>query len=279
MTKFKIGVLVLIVMALGACNLINSKKTIDVKPGLSLNIIKTSDKGTLIKENDPMAVYVIMYDSAFKVIKDFGLNPTATANKNMWGFMYPALLKLKVGDSAILNFKADSLFGPQMPPNFKAGDKINFSVKIISKEQIDAMAKNAEASNETAIKKYFADNNITNAIRTPEGLYYSIEKEGTGPIPAAGQKVVVNYTGKLLDGKVFDSNVLKENNHVEPFEFELGKGRVIPGWDLAFSLLKKGTKGTLVIPSQLAYGEQPPPGSIILPNSCLVFDVELLDVK
>jgi FKBP-type peptidyl-prolyl cis-trans isomerase len=81
-----------------------------------------------------------------------------------------------------------------------------------------------------------------------------------------------------LDGKIFDSNVLPENGHVQPFEFPVGQGRVIQGWDKGFMLFNKGTKATLFIPSKLAYGPNGA-GELIKPNSCLIFEVELIDFK
>ena len=111
------------------------------------------------------------------------------------------------------------------------------------------------------------------AVTTASGLKYVITQEGTGDAtPEKGQIITAHYTGKLLDGSVFDSSV--ERN--EPFETPIGVGGVIKGWDEAFPQMKKGEKRTLIIPSDLAYGEQ---GfyDLIPPNATLVFEVELLD--
>ena len=93
-----------------------------------------------------------------------------------------------------------------------------------------------------------------------------------------GDKVSVNYTGKTMDGKAFDSNVDPQFQHVQPFEFTVGQGMVIKGWDEGFTIFKKGSKGTLYIPSPLAYGANSPDPSRIPVNGILIFDVELLDV-
>ena len=108
-------------------------------------------------------------------------------------------------------------------------------------------------------------------------MYYVITQAGTGEKPKTGQTVIANYTGKLLNGTKFDSNMEEAFHHVSPFSFALGQHMVITGWDLGFALLNKGAKATLYIPSNLAYGEN---GQGPIPaNSPLIFDVELVDIK
>lgn len=107
---------------------------------------------------------------------------------------------------------------------------------------------------------------------TASGLQYYDVVEGDGPSPEEGQLVTVHYTGWLEDGTQFDSSVQRG----EPFTFPLGQGEVIQGWDEGVATMKVGGKRQLVIPSDLAYGEQGRPG--IPPDSTLIFDVELLDI-
>ncbi|MBP8252706.1 MAG: FKBP-type peptidyl-prolyl cis-trans isomerase [Herpetosiphon sp.] len=109
---------------------------------------------------------------------------------------------------------------------------------------------------------------------TDSGLRYEDHEIGTGVQPQRGQIVVVHYTGTLTDGRKFDSS--RDRN--EPFEFVLGMGQVIKGWDEGLASMNVGGKRTLYIPYQLAYGERGIPG-VIPAKSELVFDVELLDVK
>ena len=109
-------------------------------------------------------------------------------------------------------------------------------------------------------------------VTLPSGLQYKVLKEGTGPIPTASDTVVTNYTGKLINGKVFDSSVQRG----EPATFPVNG--VIPGWTEALQKMKVGSKWELVIPADLAYGERGA-GQAIAPNSVLIFELELLEVK
>jgi len=113
---------------------------------------------------------------------------------------------------------------------------------------------------------------------TASGLQYNDTVEGDGACPKKGQTCVMHYTGWLWDGqakgKKFDSSV----DRGEPFEFALGVGHVIKGWDEGVSTMKIGGKRTLIIPAALGYGSRGA-GGVIPPNATLCFDVELLGVK
>ena len=125
--------------------------------------------------------------------------------------------------------------------------------------------------NIAAGKKFMEENALNKSVyQTKSGLQYKIVKKGNGKKPKATDKVKVHYTGKLLDGKVFDSSVERG----QPAEFFLNQ--VIPGWTEGLQLMDIGSKYTLYIPYTLGYGEQPM-GSIP-PGSTLIFDVELLDI-
>lgn len=99
--------------------------------------------------------------------------------------------------------------------------------------------------------------------------------EGTGNSPVHGQTVVVHYTGWLTDGKKFDSSVDRD----EPFEFQIGVGQVIQGWDEGVLTMKVGGKRKLTIPPEMAYGARDVGNGLIPANSTLIFEVELLDLK
>jgi len=136
-------------------------------------------------------------------------------------------------------------------------------------------ADEAKAAEPSLIQQYLKDNKIT-AKPTASGLYYVEKVKGKGPLAKAGDKVKVHYTGKLFNGKVFDSSL--ERKPSTPYEFTLGQQQVIPGWDEGIALMSAGGKATLVIPSKLAYGERGA-GSDIKPFSPLVFDVELISIS
>lgn len=109
---------------------------------------------------------------------------------------------------------------------------------------------------------------------TDSGLKYEELVEGDGAVAAAGQQVSVHYTGWLTDGKKFDSSVDRN----QPFDFALGRGQVIRGWDEGVAGMKVGGKRKLTIPPQLGYGARGA-GGVIPPNATLVFEVELLDIR
>lgn len=113
-----------------------------------------------------------------------------------------------------------------------------------------------------------------NEVTTPSGLKYTDVKVGDGAEAKSGQNVSVHYTGTLTDGKKFDSS--KDRN--QPFNFPLGAGRVIKGWDEGVAGMKVGGVRKLVIPANLGYGAQGA-GGVIPPNATLLFEVELLAVQ
>lgn len=121
--------------------------------------------------------------------------------------------------------------------------------------------------------KVDAESSVGKMVKHDNGLQWVDDSVGSGPIVSAGKKVMVKYTGKLPNGKIFDSN----NNGGKPFAFTLGKGEVIKGWDLGLQGMKVGGKRRLVIPSPLGYGKG---GSgPIPPNSVLMFDIEVVGIK
>jgi FKBP-type peptidyl-prolyl cis-trans isomerase FkpA len=143
--------------------------------------------------------------------------------------------------------------------------------EMLRTKQQEMAAQAAEKNIEAGVA-YLAENAERDGVTTTEsGLQYEVLEEGEGNSPAATDMVKVHYRGTLLDGTVFDSSY----DRGEPAEFPLN--RVIPGWTEGVQLMKEGAKYRFHIPSELAYGERAT--GAITPNSTLIFDVELLEVK
>ena len=150
----------------------------------------------------------------------------------------------------------------------------------LTKLRQELMAK-AEAKDKAAGEKnleegkaFLAANAKKDGVKTTaSGLQYKVLKSGTGASPEKTDTVKVHYHGTLIDRTVFDSSVQRG----EPITFPVSN--VIPGWTEALQMMKVGDKWQLFIPSNLAYGEQSPPGSKIGPNSTLIFEVELLGIE
>ncbi|MFM2388083.1 MAG: hypothetical protein RL660_2840 [Bacteroidota bacterium] len=199
--------------------------------------------------------------------------------------------KLHSADSLVLRLNPDSIFAMQPPPPFyKKGDQILQSLKVLAifptpmahdsfARAYDARQKQLDVStidqDIAAIEKYAKQNNLK-LTKLPTGVFYAITKAGSGAKAKAGDKMMVVYTGSTLDGKVFDGNVQQVRDGGKPFEFVLGRGTVIAGWEEAFINLNKGAKGIIIVPSALAYGARGT--NTIKPYTILRFDVEVADL-
>jgi FKBP-type peptidyl-prolyl cis-trans isomerase FkpA len=275
-----------------SCNAQNSSNGWQTNPnGLEYKFIVQGDGKQLPKPGDLGEFNVIhkIGDSVLiNTLEIYGKPvPQQFQEPSIPGDLMEGLLMMKAGDSAIFRILADTLsarYKQPAAPWAKPGDYASWEIKMVSvktKEQVEEENKQqgkAQAEvDDKIIQDYFKANNITNAQKTASGLYYVVHKEGSGSVPNSGQEVVVNYTGKLIDGTKFDSNVDPEFNHVEPFVFPVGAGRVIKGWDEGVLMMKKGEKRTYYIPSGLAYGNRSQ--GPIPENAVLIFDIELIDLK
>lgn len=273
--------------------------------GLLYNI-HTSKGAPKIKEGDFVSLNMVVKtdgDSILNSTYESG-QPTRTAmpKAQAKGDIVAGIGLLGEGDSATFKISADTLFkkGQQRPPGFK-GKYLVFQVKIekvIAKgslnEQVfrgrvmDYIKSEGEALKKeepAKIKKYIADHNLK-VEKTASGLMYVITNPGTGDKPAVGDTAVVNYTGKQVNGKVFDTSVkevaTKEKLPVDPMRqfapirIPVGQAKVIQGWDEGLQLLNKGAKAIFIIPSDIAYKDQGigPIG----PYTPLVFEMEMVNV-
>jgi FKBP-type peptidyl-prolyl cis-trans isomerase FkpA len=213
---------------------------------------------------------------------------------------------LSVNDSVLARVPTDSIFvghEESRPPFLPKGSYLNFTIKLQKIQTMDEAMAEAKTEMEKAraeqaammekwkqeeapsIAKYVTDKQLAPQT-TASGLKYMVTSAGSGANAKAYDTVLVNYTGRLLDGKVFDSSVAEvakasgleqPGRTYEPIRFLVGNQEVIPGWDEGLLLLNEGSKATFIIPSALAYGERGSP-PVIRPFSPLVFDVELVKV-
>lgn len=214
------------------------------------------------------------------------------------GSVEEAVALLLPGDSAAFRFNADTVFArsfhqPVPPFLKKAGNVLTVNLRayeLISADELKARQQKVQAemqaqastkatqlqAQENAQILAYAKANKLTVKKTAGGVYYAITKAGKGLPPKKGQTVAVLYRGTLLaTGAEFDASAKHGNI---PFEFALGQGNVIKGWDEGIAMLNKGSKAALLIPSGLGYGARGA-GSGIPPNAVLRFDVELVDVK
>jgi FKBP-type peptidyl-prolyl cis-trans isomerase len=236
--------------------------------------------GDIIKMN---TVYSTWNDSVLFSTYEGGMGPVqfTISPPSYNGDPMEGFILLGEGDSALFLMPVDSAFKNQeLPPFAKKGEYVKVGVSVLSRmsKETYERKKAEEAKKQTEMEAItiedFLTRNGLSAKKTASGLYYIISEQGTGAKAAAGSTVTVNYTGKLLDGKVFDSS-LKPGR--QPYSFKLGVGQVIKGWDEGIALFSAGGKGTLLIPSAMGYGSR---GSgQIPPNSILIFDIELLEVR
>ncbi len=278
--------------------------------GISYKIIKDAP-GPTAKIGDYIELNVLIKVDTM-VIMDSRKNqtgepvgaPVQAAKEN--GDIQAVFPMLSAGDSVVVEVSCDTLLKnfekskrqPNLPPWFKKGKKITYYLSVVSIKSMDDYRKEMEAKqakmmqdmkakeaaqapiDDKLLQDYLAKNNIK-AQKTASGLYYTIAKPGSGENPKAGQDVTMKYLGKTLEGKQFDANMDESYNYLPgktPFTFVIGQHQVIGGWDEGVALLKKGARATLYIPSPLAYGAQSP-SQDVPPNSILVFNVEVVDIK
>jgi FKBP-type peptidyl-prolyl cis-trans isomerase len=202
---------------------------------------------------------------------NYPLNFTLGINRLLLGVEQGVALMHK-GDKAVLLIPSGLAYGPDSPSSsIPANSVLRFEVEVTD------LNPDYKVPDDYIITKYLADNKITTAQKQPSGLYYVPGTTNpSGPLASAGKTASVLYTGRFVVGSstIFDAS--SQHGNV-PFDFVVGKGQVIPGWDEGIALMRKGEKGQLLIPSALAYGAR---GSSTIPaNTVLRFDVEVTDVK
>jgi len=284
-----------IIIATTSCSKYKGFKESD--SGLFYNFHTENEKEAKPNMGDILTVSLMYKTDKDSILFESNKNPNplmiSLREPEYKGDFYEALAMMHKGDSATFIIKADSFFlktakapAEMMPKFITAETMLYFNVKltdikpkaVFEKEMQEQKAKfeeemlkrkDAEADE---IGKFVKENKIT-VKPSKTGLYFIEKTKGKGEKAAEGKTCVVNYTGKLLDGTVFDSSERRQ-----PIDFILGKGGVIDGWHEGIAKMSKGGKAQLVIPSSLGYKDQGD-GRIILPYTPLVFDVELIDIK
>ncbi|HPH82027.1 MAG TPA: FKBP-type peptidyl-prolyl cis-trans isomerase [Flavobacteriales bacterium] len=211
------------------------------------------------------------------------------------GDVMEGLAMMHIGDSASFIVSADSFFLisnklDKLPPGLNAGDELLFNISLVEIQseaetlkrlealrsqmntQQKGMMDKMQAEEPAAIEEYLKRKNLKGSP-SASGMYFFETAKGNGPLAKKGQKVTMQYTGYLLNGKKFDSSF----DHGEPFTFKLGAGEVIAGWEEGVAMMHVGSSATFVIPSVLGYGSngQGP----IPPFSPLVFEVQLMKAE
>ncbi len=210
------------------------------------------------------------------------------------GSFEEGLMNIGEGDSASFFISADSMFekvilkeaGGLVSRRPAPGSKLRFDVSLVrvqafqeAEMEIALDESRQEKAEKNALDAFLKEKNIV-TDRQPEGYYLMIQNPGKGKEIKSGEMVAVKFTGRFLNGAVFDSNT----ESAKPYMFKVGNGEVIRGWDLAFQKLHEGDKVMLIVPSSLGYGGEGLKRSgrltyIVPPFSTLIFDLEILKME
>ena len=294
----KIALIIVVLSAVAALQVKAQDNFVKTPKGALVKKV-TNNPGDKIKLND-----VITFDVVQKTEKDSVLFSSYAAGRpakiqvqpsQNIGDIMDVFPLLAAQDSAYVKVPTDSIFAghdDQRPAFLPKGSFLIYTVKIRRVQSLDdAIAERNKGMDSlrnlesVSAAKYIADNKLV-LNTTPSGLKYAITQPSAKRKPLKGDTLFVNYTGKTLDGKVFDSSIEAEAKKAgldqpgrtyEPLKFVIGTDPIIEGWNEGLLLMPEGSKAILVIPSKLAYGDQGNNG--IPPFSTLVFNVELVKVK
>lgn len=271
-----------VVIFFSACNKSKYKGFKQDESGFYYKIHTLVDTSRAAEEGDVILFEYIMRTADSTFAEDIITFPVGIEKALFKGDIGYAMLGRHIGDSLTLIFDADTFTHYYFNGNFPLeGEEIFMDLIVLdmrSKAELEQMEADfqrelevQESSEEYLRNEYITTNNIK-VSPTESGLYYIPKKVGKGKKAEYGKMVSVEYTGKLLNGNVFDSSTGRG-----PIEFILGAGQVIPGWEEGIAMMNEGGEATFIIPSKLAYGSQD--SGVIPPFSTLVFDVKLVEVK
>lgn len=271
--------------------------------GLHYKFEKKNTSGQQVQEGDVLVGEMTIRFDTIQTFSNVGHpDRILQAQRSFDGDLYEGLLMMHVGEKAIFAIEADTLakfLQPnQMPPYYVPGQgmKIYYEIDlqdIVTREEIMEEQNNfmqemqqRQQREPEEIAAYVKDNGIT-AKPNENGLYVIVKKKGTGAKVAAGRTVAVDYSGRLLDGTLFDSSVesvakeggiYQQGRIYEPLSYVVGQMGLIRGWEDGIMGQPAGSELQLIIPSALGYGPQGA-GQMIPPYSALVFDINIVSVQ
>ena len=312
MSKSIYAILALLVMVAAGCGSKEEFQT--TESGLQFKYVSQSNSGVVPEEGQVVTLNLTLTNERDSVILEASDMPIQKIEQmwNVKGGIEEAFSLLSQGDSLVAKVKAGDLYQRTwqmpVPPGVDPEGLITCTIgmneiydesefqkiqALERVEQIDAYreqslyeSKEQMETDIEIIDAYLSKNNIEAEI-SESGMRYTILEEGAGQQPGVGDRVRVNYTGNVLEGDYFDTSdeanakefgLYNPERTYEPYEFVLGTGGVIHGWDEGIALLKEGTKARLYIPSPMGYGNQAR-SEVITENAILEFEVELVGVN
>ncbi len=300
-----------VILMVSSCGEQDGFKTTD--SGLEYQFVSKGISGNQPEEGQIITLNLSMVSEEDSILMQASNMPIQKVEQ-MWsikGGIEEAFSMMSEGDSIIVKVKAGDLYQRTwqmpVPPNIKEdqlitcviglekiydADEFQKQQALARVEEIDDFRKQTlydkkdQMDSDIAIIDAYLKKNKITAETTDNGLRYVILEEGAGPKPQVGDQVQVNYTGNVLEGGYFDTSVEEKAKEFGlhdprrpygPFEFVLGTGGVIHGWDEGIALLSEGTIARLYIPSPMAYGDQQR-SEVIVANAILEFEVELVGI-
>jgi FKBP-type peptidyl-prolyl cis-trans isomerase FkpA len=274
---------ILVILSLQSCN--KSDKGFQNHPsGLSYRFFTMNPEGVTPSPGDILVLSMKISTEDGRVVDRSDFYRMQLGKPMYKGDFYTALALIQVGDSVCFKLDAANYFEKHkkrdLPDEFQQGDPVYIYLKlknILTSSELEeekASIYHSDREQEMGLLKDFIELTNTTVKPSSSGLYYIELKQGSGRKAENGRTLVVHYTGKTIDGKIFDSSVQRGN----PFSFVLGQGQVIKGWEEGFLFMKEGGQARFIVPSDLAYGKNGY-SNLILPYSTLVFDVELLEIR
>lgn len=246
----------------------SDNKKLEVNDILILKLIYTNEKGDVIFDSRELG-------REYKMI---------LKNNNYIGSIDEAIKMMHIGDSAIFKVDAADFYMlsrgyKTLPEEVRLGGKLVFYVRVIGvadnqsvKKETENLTEKKQEFEEELLKDYIYKENITEEAK-PSGLYIITKTQCKGQAPKKGDKLTIHYTGKFINGEIFDSSIKRG----KALTYIFGENGYIPGWEEGISYMREGEKAQIIIPSHLAYGDKK--NGPIPAFSTLIFEIELLKIE